>query len=137
MKNYRDLINKPINFKLYAGKILNKDFPKDESGFTNCVVLVSWVFGIDRASLPDKCIDILIKNLPKLETPEVDTIIAYPSTTRLNGYTYIPGCMAIISEVTNGKVTKIVGIHPMYGNKVFEGPADIFDKKPVVYLDAR
>jgi hypothetical protein len=137
MRNYEALINRPINFKLYAGKILDLAFPKDENGFTNCAVLICWVFGIDKSLLPDKCIDTLCDTLPKLTIPEVDTIIAYKSTTRLNGYTYVPGCCAIISEVKAGFITKVVAIHPMYGQKIVEVPPDIFKDKPVVYLDAR
>ena len=136
MRDIRKLIDRPINFKLYAGRNIARDFPKDENGFTNCVVLVCWALEINRLDYPDKFIDLAIERIPHFDKPELNSIIAYPSTTRLRGYTYVPGCCALVSEIRNGQVTKIIGIHPRYGEIIFEGPPDIFENKPVVYLNA-
>jgi hypothetical protein len=119
------------------GKDFKFDIRSDGVNSTNCIQFILKLIGIEEESLPYPKIDALIRSLPKKESPAMNNIIAYPSKTIGRGAwaKLVPGCAAIISEVKDKKVSKIIIAHPRVPGIIGEITPELFDGKPNSFLE--
>jgi hypothetical protein len=126
-----------INFNLNADLLpVDSLTPADGNNNTNCLNFVLWAAGLDYRNYTYPRIDDMIDKLPRLLSPSVNNFIASPSVPAgsFSWQKAIPGCIAIISEVTNNTVSKIIIAHPKVIGIIGEVPPYIFQNKPSVYL---
>lgn len=103
--------------------------PKDVNNKTNCLNYIAWAGDIDIINYPFPRIDYLCETLPKVEIPSINNLIAYPSTPSNRSWKkFVPGCIAIISEVQGTEVSKIIIAHPKVSGIIDEVSPDLFFK---------
>ena len=129
-----DLVSKA---RLEIGKNIRFDMRSDGVNSTNCIQFVLHVAGYDPRQFKYPIIDDMIKKFKQLDQPKPGAIIAFPSSKigRGSWEKFVPGCAAIISEVKDNKVSKIIIAHPKVPGIIGEITPELFDGKPNSFLE--
>lgn len=111
--------------------------PADENNETNCINYVLWAGGLFIENYPYPRVDFIYKNWSRTIDPVPGNIIAYPSSTKGKGswLTFMPGCIALISEVNAKKATKVVIAHPKVDGIIDETGMELFEDRDFAYLE--
>jgi hypothetical protein len=138
LEKAKSAFDKGIKFNTDCLSVLPSSLlPADENNETNCINYVLWAGGLFIEHYPYPRIDFIYKNWNRTQDPQVGNIIAYPSSTKGKGswLIFMPGCIAIISEVNAKKATKVVIAHPKVDGIIGETEMELFKDRDFVYLE--
>lgn len=146
----RSNIPKKIKYRLGGGKLRAiGDSCADEQNSCDCSAFVCWSLGIDKHTNHPLYIkfnegwcntDAIVNDIKnstgffkQISVPEVGCVIVYPQ----NSGGHKIGHIGIVTEVINGKVTKVIhcssGNYKKTGNAVMETAPDVFMIPGMVY----